>query len=360
MSDHIKTPANRPRNLYIDVVKGVVIFLMIWGHCIQCSYSGTEIDFFENPVFKCIYSFHMPLLMLMSGYLFSLSSTKYTFPDLVQRKVTTMVHPIIGGSIFYFVFVTVLYALPKGNFDVLIGGKWLDSLGSLWFLWSVLASSLVLCVATKCTKNLALELCVIVCGIFFVALFPNPESNIYMYPYYVIGYYMGRFANIRRKIDVIKYISLALFPAMLFFFTRKHYIYTSGIIGTEYSIKDYISIDLFRWGIGLAGCVFVMTVVQLLMKAKFFKKLSVLLAKLGEKSLQIYIISVVFLSAYLPSAVSLIRSIGLNDYVDLLVNCSFVYNFIFTPALAVLYCIVLWYVIKLFDKIKISRLIFGR
>ena len=54
---------------YIDFVKGIAIFLMLWGHCIQFCAVG-DFDFFENWVFKLIYSFHMPLFMLVSGYLF--------------------------------------------------------------------------------------------------------------------------------------------------------------------------------------------------------------------------------------------------------------------------------------------------
>ena len=60
----------RNRNYYIDAAKGLAIFLMLWGHCIQSCVVGSDVDFFENTVFKAIYSFHMPLFMLISGYLF--------------------------------------------------------------------------------------------------------------------------------------------------------------------------------------------------------------------------------------------------------------------------------------------------
>lgn len=48
------------REVWIDTLKGVLIMLVVLGHCIQ--YTDTD---FENNVAWCyIYSFHMPLLFL--------------------------------------------------------------------------------------------------------------------------------------------------------------------------------------------------------------------------------------------------------------------------------------------------------
>lgn len=67
---------NNERNAYIDFVKAVAIILVIVGHCIQYG-SGNDVlsasTFFDDKVFKFIYSFHMPLFMLVSGYLYSFS-----------------------------------------------------------------------------------------------------------------------------------------------------------------------------------------------------------------------------------------------------------------------------------------------
>lgn len=46
---------------YIDNLKGVLILLVVLGHCIQC----TDLDFDHNAVFRYIYSFHMPLLVVV-------------------------------------------------------------------------------------------------------------------------------------------------------------------------------------------------------------------------------------------------------------------------------------------------------
>ena len=46
------------RLVYIDIMRGVAIWLVIIGHLIQ--YNNCN-DWMHNPVFEWIYSFHMPL-----------------------------------------------------------------------------------------------------------------------------------------------------------------------------------------------------------------------------------------------------------------------------------------------------------
>ena len=71
----------KQRNLYLDIMKGISIFLVLLGHSIQygskISYVGSRL-FFNDPVFKLIYSFHMPLFALLSGYLFFYTIEAYS------------------------------------------------------------------------------------------------------------------------------------------------------------------------------------------------------------------------------------------------------------------------------------------
>ena len=60
---------DRQRNKIIDILRGISMICVSWGHSIQYCSVGT-FDFFENPVFRFIYSFHMPLFIIISGYSF--------------------------------------------------------------------------------------------------------------------------------------------------------------------------------------------------------------------------------------------------------------------------------------------------
>ena len=67
---------NYKRKIFLDEIKGLAMILTVFGHAIQNG-SGAEFYenqlYFDNSMFKFIYSFHMPLFMLVSGYLFSYS-----------------------------------------------------------------------------------------------------------------------------------------------------------------------------------------------------------------------------------------------------------------------------------------------
>ena len=44
------------RQTDIDVIRGIAIYLVLWGHMIQYS-AADSFDFFDNAVYKIIYSF---------------------------------------------------------------------------------------------------------------------------------------------------------------------------------------------------------------------------------------------------------------------------------------------------------------
>lgn len=72
-----------------DVLKLFAIFLVLWGHCIQYFTSGNPID---KPVYVYIYSFHMPLFMMISGY-FASSSISLPIKELLKKKTIQLLLP---------------------------------------------------------------------------------------------------------------------------------------------------------------------------------------------------------------------------------------------------------------------------
>ena len=82
---------------FINVLRGLAIFLMLWGHSIQFGNAG-QFDFYNNIVFKIIYSFHMPFFMLISGYLFFFSASKRSLVELIEYKGKSLMYPIVMGG----------------------------------------------------------------------------------------------------------------------------------------------------------------------------------------------------------------------------------------------------------------------
>lgn len=90
---------SKQRNLYFDIVKGIAIILVVIGHCIQYG-SGTKMLterlFYNALSFRAIYSFHMSLFMLVSGYLFWNSCLKHDWKENLIAKIKGLGIPIIA------------------------------------------------------------------------------------------------------------------------------------------------------------------------------------------------------------------------------------------------------------------------
>lgn len=79
------------RENWVDQARGFAMFLVVYGH----NFPVTE---------KYIYSFHMPLFLIISGFFFP-EKPAYTF---LQKKFRTIIVPYFFWAIFLFVFWVIL------------------------------------------------------------------------------------------------------------------------------------------------------------------------------------------------------------------------------------------------------------
>lgn len=98
----------------LNFLRGIAIFLMLWGHSIQYC-DNAQFDFFENTAFKIIYSFHMPLFMLISGYLFYFSEQKRGMIELMEYKTKSLLYPLLMCS-------TLNLLITSGIENTIVGG----------------------------------------------------------------------------------------------------------------------------------------------------------------------------------------------------------------------------------------------
>lgn len=90
------------RNEYIDFLKGFAIFLVVAGHSI--------VDLEQlTPLFNFIYSFHIPLLFFLSGYIEEKNCNKY-----ISRKLHMLLKRTKSLLIPYFVWTILFYFLRNG------------------------------------------------------------------------------------------------------------------------------------------------------------------------------------------------------------------------------------------------------
>jgi len=80
---------------YLDMVRLFAIYCVLWGHSLQYV---SAVDFISNDVVKFIYSFHMPLFMVLSGYFFS-SVLRISFFKVSIKKIRQLILPIVSWAV---------------------------------------------------------------------------------------------------------------------------------------------------------------------------------------------------------------------------------------------------------------------
>ena len=292
----------KERNVYFDIVKAVSIILVIVGHCIQTG-SGMEYKsyalFFDNPVFKFIYSFHMPLFMLISGYLFYFSCKKKKCYELLYSRFKQIIIPLMSWSVvslLIYIFKSDISIINESLSFVLIVRKLLDYfLNGPWFLWAIWWCSLVIIIVRKLFKD-NLIIYVFICFLTFIL--PdvlNFQLYKYMWPFFLIAYLFNKY-NYKDKLKKIYlnkffiFSCITIFMIMLSFFNYNIYIYTSGftIINKEPLMQIYN--NSFRFIIGIFGSISMMYLIYISMD-KIPNSIIKIFSILGKNTLGIYIIS---------------------------------------------------------------------
>ena len=326
------------RNARIDMLKGILIFLVVWAHAIQYSFGyeyGENFECFNDGIHRIICSFHMPLFMAISGYLFYYSNKKPAIV-IVKSKLQNIGIP-------YLTFCTI--SLLLFNMSAIRDLDWMNILGSykngFWFLTSYLLNSLIVLTVTRVVNNRNCQyLLFSVIGI--SALFIPGEylynTHAYVYPAFVVGYIVN---ELEIKIRIKKWMTI---PAMIllcgsaFYFSRDLYVYTTGIsINQDYK---QLWIDIIRWGIALVNSVCYIVVVY---SFEFNGWLSDALARFSKCSIGIYCLSMIIqLVVY-----------KLMHYV----NIAIVHNYILSVVMAIITIVVCERMLWVSSKVKILNVL---
>lgn len=111
---------------YLDIARGIAIFLVVLGHCISWQ---------EFPVNRLILSFHMPLFFIISGMLLNEKTiAKQDVKKWLQKKCKRLLIPQITLGLFECIFIIVKGFLETNTFLMLSVGDVLHAVLRWWFL----------------------------------------------------------------------------------------------------------------------------------------------------------------------------------------------------------------------------------
>lgn len=284
------------RNDTIDILRGIAVLLMIFGHAIQYGSGQLWINsegYFDNYIFKFIYGFHMPLFMLISGYLFFYSLKKNSFWENIKNKIITLLLPIFVWSVLYNVFIRIIWNGQRIDVSFIKQFIWYI-ISSFWFLWAVFFCSIVVLLVNRFFAD---NIFVYLVGFILTFLLPdsyNSHMYKYMYPFFVIGYLIHTYFDKKETVKLKKQyllILILLYICIVALYEKDIYIQISKycVWGSNNPFR-MVYITLFRLFVGLLGSFLCLQVVYTNC-AKIHDYVRERLILLGKNSLGIYIIS---------------------------------------------------------------------
>lgn len=300
------------RNRWLDIVKGLTIFLMILGHCIQNGNGVAYISsqaFWSDKVTIFIYSFHMPLFMLISGYFLHYSLKKRPLVKALRNKINYLLYPIIIFNLYNYIIGNTTYIDNLFYIIINLNDLAFKIFDGYWFLWAVLIFSILVTLVHFLLKDNLVIYIVIFFLLFFI---PNFIFNLqtfridFMYPFFIIGYLFPKWEFKLTRPLLIWFLVCAIFAIQLYLFDEKDYIYASGLnilhSKLDLSVLEQIKIDLFRISIGISGSLFFLISVYYVYH-QFFKleRLWKIFSYIGVNSLLIYCLQEILITFLIRS-----------------------------------------------------------
>lgn len=303
---------------YIDALKGFAIICVVLGH-VAVAYLGAgaypESIKLLNNICNLIYAFHMPLLMMLSGYLYY---TAY-FNDIGMPDRKRLYRQVYNLIAVYFIF-----SLALGLIKIVVGslidgfliGKmilldialmWITPFNGFWYLYVLILLYLIFSINRLTEVNKWILL-----GIFTATAICGQVVNIPWFMisstlYYAIFFFIG-IAGKKYKDWIIgnKYLTLVLFTiavgagVLVWSKKRDTSVYANRIF--LLSIVVALGISLALW--------------YILEHINFFEK-SKILKLCGRCSLEIYLIQEYFLAGVR----TVVLKIGVqNVYISIILN----------------------------------------
>ena len=318
------------RNSAFDSLKFFAIFLVVWGHSIQYLNS---VNCVEEPMYRIIYSFHMPLFMMISGY-FATGSMKMDFFSMILKKGRQILLPCFAWITLVWLCLNIIEVI-KGNQILFIKLYW-GYLNQFWFLKSLFICYLLAFIGRK-GGMLGMSVAVLISQCI------SYSSVNFMFPAFVIGLFLRETNFLYGQYIRYRYIVYLLFVMMLVFYDETFWSNELLAAQTIYSGDlQYAFMYIYKIIIGVLGALsFLMLFVVDLKNVRLMSHVS----NYGQLTLGIYILQSLILE----------RFIGRIVCFDM---ASFPFIYIVSPLMSVLVVCACVVIIRIIQRFKLAKLVF--
>lgn len=300
-----------------DIIKLFAIFLVIWGHCLL-HLQNYQYDIWDNPLYRWISSFHMPLFMMISGF-FS-AKIRTGLKEYIQNKFYHLIFPSLTFGILF----VVSWHFICG------GGIFKPYILCYWFLKSAFICSLLYYFAEKVRPKLLGYLLTVTLSIGFYLYMVN-----LMYIPFLTGVWLFRHKeNIKKHSLSLSLCALILY---LYLFTNWNFQMASMPLFRAYMYLNSDTIHeiwyplycyIYKIIMGLSGSIFIITLFIELAKWIPTNRIGKLLGSWGMLTLGIYLWQAIILEHIMMKTIDLSQL----DYT--------IFNYIVSPLLSLIILVV--------------------
>lgn len=261
----------KERVTYIDNLKAFAIICVILGHALQYL-AGNDPERLIS--FNLIYTFHMPLFMMISGF-FAAPSLRLAPNVFLKKKAKQLLLPAISWSIIKIILSA--------------GGNVCNNLsGSFWFLKSAFVCYVVTYVMTRIVRKDSIAYAIL----FIIPLFCNIDISTYMLNYMLPSFIFGIWLKqnidyiIRNRVLIIC-VSLLIYSVLLPFWHFNEFHYTSVWQNGTFSADNFL-IAIHRIALGLSGSLLLFTTFS------YINRASAIVSSIGASTLGLYVMNGIF------------------------------------------------------------------
>lgn len=189
--------------VWIDIVKFIGIFLVVFGHSLQ-TFELTDTSVVFKHLWKYIYLFHMPLFFIIAGYLYKAKNKSDNYKKIIWGLlIPYFIYqfsylPLKIGYLTLFQDYTFLISLKKCCLGIIMGdlvgtNYSIPVCGPCWFIMCMIQIRLLFNNIKLNTQNLILTtfLSIIIlksCFVLNIDLFFCLDNTLMAIPYFCLGY----------------------------------------------------------------------------------------------------------------------------------------------------------------------------
>lgn len=253
----------------------MLIFFVVYGHCLYWMGEGIQEPY--TFIAKFVYSFHMPLFILLSGYFFSPKKED----NIIKNSFGRFKRLIIPHFFFNFVMIVPIFLFweqyghfitRETNGFITVKSIYLY-LTMFWFLWCVFLSSVICNIVYRTCKRYPEIICISL-SLLFLALSQFIPFRFFfvhqrmsdMFFYFIIGVYLYDHNKLLNS-NTILFTSFIIYISYLFILYKNYDIHPliveiSQLCGaiTIYTVIKYLYISKFalslflffsKWSLGI-------------------------------------------------------------------------------------------------------------